>query len=104
MVPVAMRELIGFSAIRGKKIKVVVLAAAVRAVEDALAIRRPLRFGAVKCFLAQDHFCAAHAIRLGSRTPYGARTERDAAIRYQHDLLAIGRPGGLDVVVESVKI
>ena len=104
MIPIAVRELIGFSAIGGKNIKVIVLAAAVRAVEDALAVRRPLRFGAVKCFLAQDHLGAAHAIRLGSRAPYGARAERDAAVRYKQDLLAIGRPGRLDVVIESVEI
>ena len=99
VVPVAERQLVGLAALDGQHVKVVELAAAMRAVDDARTVGRPLRPGAIERFLAQDLGRLRHCGRGDRRSPDCTGTQRDAAVRDEDHLVPVRREGRLDMQV-----
>jgi hypothetical protein len=104
VVPVAKGHLVRLAAVDRQHVEIVELGAAVRAVENALTVRRILRLRAVQRLLAQNHFCFCHRIRLDFRAPDRARAQRDATIRNQQHLLSVGRPVRRNMVVVQAEV
>ena len=106
-VVLAKRQLVRLATAGRQHEEVGELAAEMRRVDEALAVRRPRRARAIeRLFLVdQARLLAGHDVGFDGHAPDAARAERDAAVRDQQQLASIGRPRRreVDVVVAKVQ-